>query len=102
MEKAAESGLSLGGENSSSTEKTPQVASKNDYEQGDVEHCVGNFDEILEVRQGLHQRHIQMIALAGTIGTGLFLSSGKAIARSGPLGAFLGYSVRGFPSHSSL
>lgn len=38
-------------------------------------------------RRGLHQRHIQMIALAGTIGTGLFLSSGKAIARGGPLGA---------------
>jgi amino acid transporter len=55
-------------------------------------------------RRGLSQRHIQMIALAGTIGTvsllivyvhtevidrrqGLFLSSGKAIARGGPLGA---------------
>lgn len=32
-----------------------------------------------------------MIALAGTIGTGLFLGSGKAITRGGPLGAFLGY-----------
>ena len=38
-------------------------------------------------RRGLHQRHIQMIALAGTIGTGLFLGSGKAIARGGPLGS---------------
>jgi amino acid transporter len=38
-------------------------------------------------RRGLHQRHIQMIALAGTIGTGLFLGSGKAISRGGPLGA---------------
>jgi len=32
-----------------------------------------------------------MIALAGTIGTGLFLGSGKAIVNGGPLGAFLGY-----------
>lgn len=31
-----------------------------------------------------------MIALAGTIGTGLFLGSGKAIARGGPVGALLG------------
>lgn len=29
--------------------------------------------------------------MSGTIGTGLFLGSGKAIARGGPLGAFLGY-----------
>lgn len=36
-----------------------------------------------------------MIALAGTIGTGLFLSSGRAIATSGPLGAFLGHSIVG-------
>ncbi|KAJ6033954.1 uncharacterized protein N7446_007750 [Penicillium canescens] len=35
----------------------------------------------------------EMIALAGTVGTGLFLSSGRAIAHSGPLGAFLGYLV---------
>jgi len=52
--------------------------------------------EINEVRQGLHQRHIQMIALAGTIGTGLFLGSGRAIANAGPLGAFLGYTIIGF------
>ncbi|EMC91161.1 hypothetical protein BAUCODRAFT_316905 [Baudoinia panamericana UAMH 10762] len=49
------------------------------------------FEEKQELRRGLHQRHIQMISLAGTIGTGLFLGSGKAIARGGPLGALLGY-----------
>lgn len=32
-----------------------------------------------------------MISLAGAIGTGLFLGSGKAIVRGGPLGALLGY-----------
>ncbi|ORY67817.1 amino acid permease/ SLC12A domain-containing protein [Pseudomassariella vexata] len=53
------------------------------------------FAEKLDLRRGLQQRHIQMIALAGTIGTGLFLSSGKAISRAGPLGAFLGYSITG-------
>lgn len=43
----------------------------------------------------MHQRHIQMIALAGTIGTGLFLGSGKAITYGGPLGALPGYSLTG-------
>ncbi|USW55837.1 Putative amino acid permease/ SLC12A domain-containing protein [Septoria linicola] len=55
----------------------------------------GHFEEVQHVKQGLHQRHIQMIALAGTIGTGLFLSSGRAVAHAGPLGAWLGYSIVG-------
>lgn len=29
------------------------------------------------LKRGLKARHIQMIALGGTIGTGLFMSSGK-------------------------
>ncbi|KAF2157036.1 hypothetical protein K461DRAFT_283808 [Myriangium duriaei CBS 260.36] len=51
--------------------------------------------EIRTVKQGLHQRHIQMIALAGTIGTGLFLGSGRNLSESGPLGALLGYTIVG-------
>ena len=62
---------------------------------GDMESIERGFGEIYAVRQGLHQRHIQMIALAGTIGTGLFLGSGQAIATAGPLGAFLGYTIVG-------
>lgn len=54
-----------------------------------------SFEELKYVRQGLKQRHIQMIALAGTIGTGLFLGSGQALHKSGPLGTFLGYSITG-------
>ncbi|KAI1337498.1 amino acid permease/ SLC12A domain-containing protein [Xylariaceae sp. FL0016] len=53
------------------------------------------FAEKKDLKQGLQQRHIQMIALAGTIGTGLFLSSGKAIGNGGPLGALLGYTFTG-------
>jgi len=36
-----------------------------------------------------------MIALAGTIGTGLFLGSGKALATSGPLSILISYSLVG-------
>lgn len=49
----------------------------------------GHFEEVQHLKQGLHQRHIQMIALAGTIGTGLFLGSGRAVANAGPLGAWV-------------
>ncbi len=63
---------------------------------GESDYATGIFEEVGDVKQGLHQRHIQMIALAGTIGTGLFLGSGRAIANAGPLGAFLGYTLVGF------
>lgn len=83
------------GEETNSMEKN-NFSGSNELQHGDVENGdVDDMREVGEVRQGLHQRHIQMIALAGTIGTGLFLGSGRAIARSGPLGAFLGYSIIG-------
>ncbi|WWC72409.1 uncharacterized protein I206_106371 [Kwoniella pini CBS 10737] len=47
------------------------------------------------VHRGLKQRHIQMIALAGAIGTGLFLGSGKSIRRAGPVGTLIGYGIVG-------
>ncbi|KAK9453591.1 amino acid permease/ SLC12A domain-containing protein [Dipodascopsis uninucleata] len=43
----------------------------------------------------MNQRHIQMIALAGTLGTGLFLASGKAIMYAGPAGALIAYLLVG-------
>ncbi|GAQ08692.1 proline-specific permease [Aspergillus lentulus] len=62
---------------------------------GDIGFIRRGFREVHAVRQGLYQRHMQMIALAGTIGTGLFLSSGQALVTAGPLGAFLAYSIVG-------
>ena len=36
------------------------------------------------MERGLKNRHVQFIAIGGTIGTGLFLGSGKSIALTGP------------------
>ncbi|KAJ8662407.1 hypothetical protein O0I10_002101 [Lichtheimia ornata] len=47
-------------------------------------------------KRGLDARHVQMIALGGAIGTGLFLNSGGNIATAGPAGAFIAYCVIGF------
>ncbi|CAK1367575.1 unnamed protein product [Cercospora beticola] len=52
-------------------------------------------DEHNGVRRDLQRRHINMIAIAGMIGTGLFLASGQAIATGGPVGALFGYIVMG-------
>ncbi|KAF7717145.1 Uncharacterized protein PECH_003993 [Penicillium ucsense] len=48
-------------------------------------------EERQNLLRGLSQRHVQMIAIAGAIGTGLFLGLGGSIATGGPLGALLGY-----------
>ncbi|KAF9064593.1 amino acid permease/ SLC12A domain-containing protein [Rhodocollybia butyracea] len=53
------------------------------------------FEEEKDLKRGLHQRHVQMIAIAGTIGTGLFLGSGEALASAGPVGTILGYLLTG-------
>lgn len=37
-----------------------------------------------QVKRGLKNRHIQIIAIAGTIGTGLFLGAGNSIHKTGP------------------
>ncbi|KAF7342052.1 AA-permease domain-containing protein [Mycena venus] len=47
------------------------------------------------MHRSLKGRQISMIAIAGTIGTGLFLGSGKALANGGPVGALLGYLLVG-------
>ena len=36
------------------------------------------------LQRGLKNRHIQLIAIGGAIGTGLFLGSGKSIHFAGP------------------
>jgi amino acid permease len=41
-------------------------------------------DRYLQTQRGLKSRHAQMIAIGGTIGTGLFVGSGQTLARGGP------------------
>ncbi|CAF1313597.1 unnamed protein product [Rotaria sordida] len=43
------------------------------------------------LHRNLKERHMIMIALGGTIGTGLFLASGQALASSGPGGSLISY-----------
>lgn len=86
--------MSLNGSNTESKsfeadEKAPYHVNTAPLENHDEE--TPEFAEKKDLRRGLGQRHIQMIALAGTIGTGLFLGSGGAIASGGPVGAFMGY-----------
>ncbi|KAF8432981.1 amino acid permease-domain-containing protein [Boletus edulis BED1] len=48
-----------------------------------------------ETKRAMQSRHLMMIAIGGTIGTGIFLSAGSAIALAGPASALLSYVVVG-------
>lgn len=48
-----------------------------------------------KLSRGLSNRHIQLIALGGAIGTGLFLGIGQAAILAGPA-VILGYAIAGF------
>lgn len=47
------------------------------------------------LRRALSARQVQMIAIAGTIGTGLFLGTGRSLATGGPASMLIAYMITG-------
>lgn len=48
-----------------------------------------------KLRRSLSARQVQMIAIGGTIGTGLFLGTGKSLATGGPASMLVAYAIVG-------
>ena len=48
-----------------------------------------------QLKRGLTARHMNMIAIGGAIGTGLFVALGGSLSQAGPGGALLAYGVIG-------
>ncbi|EER43801.1 arginine permease [Histoplasma capsulatum H143] len=51
--------------------------------------------QLFQLQRKLKSRHLQMIAIGGTVGTGLFIGSGEAISTAGPAGALIAYTFVG-------
>lgn len=54
------------------------------------------------LHRGLSARQVQMIAVAGTIGTGLFLGTGRSLAQGGPASMLICYVIVGFIVYVTL
>jgi len=55
----------------------------------------GTHGEQGGLKRTLGSRHLQMIAIGGSIGTGLFVASGGTISQAGPGGALVAYAAVG-------
>jgi len=85
----------IGAENTSDTYVHERRKSSHIGEAADIYGDIATAEEFGYVERGLKSRHIQFIALGGSIGTGLFLGIGTALASYGPLSILLGYTITG-------
>lgn len=74
-------------------EKTsPQFESSAQFETSSNDGSVQQPKNTEQVHRKLHNRHVQLIAIGGLIGTGLFVTIGTTgLVRGGPLGLLLSY-----------
>jgi amino acid transporter len=55
----------------------------------------GTMSPYGQTKRGLSARHVQLMAIGGSIGTGLFVGVGSYMRDSGPLSVVLGYLLYG-------
>ncbi|KAI4735791.1 dicarboxylic amino acid permease [Aureobasidium sp. EXF-12298] len=64
-----------------------------DHDSGTVSDMNAGSENKSGLQRRLKPRHLQMIAIGGVIGTGLFLGTGSDLAHGGPAGLLIGYCV---------
>ena len=69
------------------SDSDPEIAERD----GEHPHLEGQD----KLARKLSARQVQMIAIAGTIGTGLFLGTGRSLSRGGPASMLICYAITG-------
>ncbi|GAA5824668.1 hypothetical protein JCM3770_005625 [Rhodotorula araucariae] len=78
--------------------RTPPDNGKAEYD-GQIDEGIAPEEDL---HRGLKARQISMIAIGGSIGTGLVIGSGSALTRGGPVGLLVSYIIMGFCAFSTM
>ncbi|BGP47346.1 Amino-acid permease inda1 [Rhodotorula kratochvilovae] len=81
------------GVNFESFKRAPGPTGGLSVEGGNVDPLKARENPLLQ--QKMKPRHLQMIAVGGSIGTGLFIGSGQALRNGGPLGILIAWLIIG-------
>ncbi|PSR73128.1 hypothetical protein PHLCEN_2v10984 [Hermanssonia centrifuga] len=104
----ASSALPSHGSIHASPETSPKKIPVDDQDLEDVEALpvgalpVPPVDKHHGLHRGLSARQVSMIAIAGTIGTGLFLGTGRSLAQGGPASMLICYALVGLIVYITL
>ena len=79
------------GSNQNGTEKPGELKDPADVKYGTDDSQEDIEAGRAELHRGLKSHHLQFLAIGGTIGTGLFLGSGEALATAGPVGCLIAF-----------
>ncbi|GMM29419.1 hypothetical protein DAMA08_021640 [Martiniozyma asiatica (nom. inval.)] len=80
--------------------KSSYLQTKNNFENVRTSDEFEGFVHETEVKRGLKSRHISMIALGGTIGTGLFIGTSTPLRLAGPVNTLISYLFFGVLAYS--
>jgi len=76
--------------------KGDTLAVTQDVPEIDRQATVSDYDLTNDPHRGLRMRHVQLLAISGAVGAGLFVSIGSPLTSAGPLGLLIGVLIWSF------
>jgi amino acid transporter len=88
--------MSSESKNIESADKVLDATVTQDVPEIDRQGAVSDYDLTNDPHRGLRMRHVQLLAISGAVGAGLFVSIGGPLTSAGPLGLLIGVLIWSF------